>query len=213
MSFLCQKDWISPYKVAPGVWWRRPGGYDCMANNESASKCSRDTYLPILLDAHVRGNKALVQEIYDVGKDKDWIMCEGDKGRTSILPLVSLMKVELGIEPPVIDVGTFPIPEEFAPTEEAVTGFRAHLIDGYLWYRADVLGGLKTAITLKTIHDKTPGSPWFSSLFHRFDKEDNDQAETIDLLKAVPDTDDAFGWGGSPPQFHKAAPYVVLMGK
>lgn len=208
MTTICAKDFgLSQYKKAPGVFWRSPE--DCMASQESTSQCSRDTYLWVLFNAWKKKDFATIQEIHDFGISHDWLMCDGPEGVVGIKPLVSLINKMLASQ----TLTEFPMPDDLDAVLAALQGFRGHLIDGYLWFRASVLGGLTSAVTLKIIHEQTPDSPWFSSLFHRFQVGDGDQGESLELMKKTPHEDGTFGWGSSPFWFHLAATYAVMKGE
>lgn len=217
MSAICpQKDFnLSAYERSPGVWWRTAdidcfNTYDENGSRLSSSQCSRDTFLWVLLGAYWRKDFAAIKRIADTGEKLDWLMCDGDTAVTSIKTLVPIIHKILNDEGYHIDDSADGIGEDIV--EKTFAGFRGHLIAGYLWLRASVYGGLTTSLPLEVIHNETPDSPWFSALFHRF-STDNDQTETVDLLKKAPTEGEGnFGWGSSPWQFHRAAPYKVLDG-
>jgi len=195
---------LAQYEITPGQWMRDTT--ECYPD-ESKSQCSRDTYLWVMFDAYKRGDFARLQRIKDYGEAHDWVMCVGDDDRVSIKPLVSLLNKILDGQNLVGEADA--MPDDLDVVTKALAGFRGHLVAGYLWFRGDVLHGLTTNVTLRLIKEETPASPWFSSLFHRFDSKDTDQGGTLELLKVA---DGDYGWGSSPPQFHKAATYKVLEG-
>lgn len=202
---------IDQYEKEPGIWHRDIE--DCYRDGVdlgSKSECSRDTYLAVLFYAFSTGNRPIIDRIYYYGKNHDWIMCDGPSGITSIKPLVSLINAIRTGKAPIVDEALFPIPAEFSP--RITTGFQAHLVAGYMWFRANVLGGLTNAVTLHTLHIANPDSPWLSALYHRYSRSDNDQSHTLDLMDAVPHDVGAFGWGSSPWEFHVAAAYSVMVG-
>ena len=214
MTVLCGKDYgLAAYEKEPGVWHR---DVEPCYPAESSSECSRDAYLWVIFGAYKRGDLGAIQRIYDHATEHDWVMCEGDPAVTSIRPLASMIRKSLtetysASAPRFLEkVDTWP--DDLDVITNALSGFRGHLVAGYLWFRASVLGGLTTPLPLKLLADETPDSPWFSALYHRYNEQAPDQSETLELLRKTSRVDDTFGWGSSPWEFHLAATYQVLAG-
>ena len=210
MTLLCNKDFgLSAYEKESGVWWRSP---ESCYPDESKSQCSRDAYLAIIFEAYKRKDFQRIKDIYDYAEKNAWVMCEGDEAVTSIAPLKSIIvKILSQNNMPLVGESSDALADDLDIIEKALSGFRGHLVAGYLWLRGDVLGGLTSTITLKALKDQTPDSPYFSALYHRFDSKNNSQEETLRLMKNT-GPENNFGWGSSPAEFFPAASYVVMLG-
>jgi hypothetical protein len=205
MTAMCGQPLPLQYESPKGKWNRDTS--TCYPE-ESRSETSRDAYLSLVLSQ----DKAAISRAISLAEANG-----GDTGAPAggvgfvgdLLPLMrrTVSNLLTGEADGIVDDG-------LEAAQKAFEGHRGHLVASYLWATARAKGGLTAAgsALLKKLHDDTPDSPYMACLYHRFSRLNNDQRDTIVLLRSIPQQDNAFGWGSSPWQIHYALTVSCLEG-
>jgi len=208
MSAMCHGIIPLPTQYeSPNGKWNRDETYGCYPE-ESRSETSQDTYLSLVLTQA----KAPLIRAYAYAEAHGWETGE-PRGNAGYLtpPLVSLLRNQINL----IGESDSVIDDAIEEGKKAFSGYRGNLIANYIWAVARQRGGLTTAgiSYLKVLHDETPDSPYFSCLYHRFSRLDNNQDRTISLLDKIGTK--SFGWGSDTNswQLHYALTVTCLEGK
>jgi len=163
-----------------GKWHRRSLQHpECYTGGSSSSTISRDMFIGLLW--YVWRNKDLqtAEELFDYGKDHDWIMGEGDPARIYFTPGLQATLAEiiyrLGGKNHLVYRN---IPQVTAKN----TDFAAHLDMLHILLRSELTGGVNASEKeiIKYNYERVPGNALFSFIYHKF--EDGNQNETLDNL-------------------------------
>jgi hypothetical protein len=191
MNAMCNKPLPTEYEYPSGKWNRdvKP----CYPD-DSSSETSFDTYLSVKM---ARDDEAM-RRVVAYAQPLDWQTGLPAGGVGNIAPLIPLM-------------GDY-IQRPETLNYEAISGFRGHLIAGWLWEWAHLNGGLNAGETeiLRQLHKKTPSSPYFSCLYRRFSGKD--QQHTLSLMENI-NANSNFGWGSSKPSIFVALSVACLEGR
>lgn len=130
---------ITAAKDTDGKWYRRPLQYPNCYPDGSASEISRDMLMGGLLFMWKSKNLELLEELFDYGKDHNWVMGEGDVSRTYFTPGLQSTLTELiyrlgGNDEP----GYRNIPQVWSKNND----YMGHLDLLHLLLRGEALGSL-----------------------------------------------------------------------
>jgi hypothetical protein len=160
----------------PGRWYRN-ASQKCFDEGKSASDISKDMFAMLLPYLYSTGDQTNLQEIYNYGKAKGWVMGRGPASRTIMTPpMIYMLQVMINKVEPIS--ATESLVKEMA----AKAGYERHL-DVMSFYSQTLY---KTGMdltdyeTLRKYAEESPRNALIQALYHSF--KDGDQSKAIEIL-------------------------------
>lgn len=172
LSGGCQEADIMQAEGEPGRWYRSPE-HDCFDKKESASDISKDMLTMLFPLLFSLGDKKNLEEIYNYGHEKGWVMGRGPYSSTMMTPAMITFLQEL--------LGRFDV-QMMATSEKIKKGYEKHL-DAIHWLTSAMK---RRGLTpqdydqLRLYAEESPRNALFQALYHKF--KDGDQTSTIAIL-------------------------------
>lgn len=169
---------IEAARDSNGMWHRRPLNYISCYPNHSKSTISRDMFIGLLWDIWKNQKLELAENLFNNGKENDWIMGEGLISRIYFTPGLQSTLAEV-----IYQLGGTNHIERHIPVliGKGNDGFAAHLDILHVLLRAELKGGKTEHLDVINQHYKrNPNNALFTYAHHKY--TDGVQDETIDIL-------------------------------
>jgi hypothetical protein len=196
---------VSGFEHPAGVWHR--DNSDCYPEF-SRSSISFDGILSVLHHAVSTNDLSLLDRLINYGNDVEWILGEGPREYTDMHLLVPMI---FNLRYNVLTLSS---------VEDALSGFRGHLLASYIWLSLRTDGKLNDLElqALKELVDASPDDPMYVSLLHR--ATDGEQKEALETLLSHVDfeeegiygRDGVFGWGSAPASVYYLITLAIIKG-
>jgi hypothetical protein len=168
----------------PGRWFRTPE-HDCLVTNRSKSDISGDMLLGLMWWSWYNSRLDILESLWDYGIRNNWVMGEGDIGRTFLEPRLqkTLAHAIYYLGGPRHEVH-LAYPDVWIP---GLKGFRAHLEVLQILLRGEMKGSVTHQMvkTLEHYADNNPTNALFQYAYNRFTTGNQIKAMSILLNAAI----------------------------
>jgi len=162
--------------------WYRNASQKCFDDGKSASDISKDMFAMLLPYFYSTGDQTNLQEIYNYGKAKGWVMGRGPGSRTIMTPpMIYMLQVMINKVEPIS--ATESLVKEMAAKEmTAKAGYEKHL-DVVSFYSQTLYKNGMDATDYETLRryvEESPRNALMQALYHKH--KDGDQSKAIEIL-------------------------------
>ena len=162
--------------------WYRNASQKCFDDGKSASDISKDMFAMLLPYLYSTGDQTNLQEIYNYGKAKGWVMGRGPGSRTIMTPpMIYMLQVMINKVEPIS--ATESLVKEMAAKEmTAKAGYEKHL-DVVSFYSQTLYKNGMDATDYETLRryvEESPRNALMQALYHKH--KDGDQSKAIEIL-------------------------------
>lgn len=160
-------------KTEAGRWYRN-ASQTCFDEGKSASDISKDMFAMLLPYLYATGDQTNLNEIYNYGKAKGWVMGRGPVSRTIMTPpMIYMLQVMINKVEPIAST---------LNVEMAKAGYEKHLDTMSFYSQTLYKNGMDLTDyeTLRRYVEESPRNALMQALYHKY--KDGDQSKAIAIL-------------------------------